>query len=296
MMNTYGFSQRRGCRLVSVWRTTHRYKSRRPDDRSLREQLRVLAAQYPRYGSPRLYDKLRQEGLAINHKRLERLYREEGLRVRRRRRKSAAEARVPAAVPTALNERWSMDFMSDATASGRKLRLFNAVDDLSREALAMYIDTSITALQVIRVLDRAAKDRGKYPAAIVCDNGPEFRSRELDRWAHQHGVKLDFIDPGKPTQNCFIESFNGRVRDECLNLNWFFDLADARRTIAGWMWEYNEVRKHGSLGRKTPRQFAEDWKSAMETAENAKDAFPALPTAPAADDSQDSNNPGKVTL
>ena len=297
LVEMYGLSQRRSCRLISVWRTTHRYSARRADDTALREQLRTLAARYPRHGSPRLCDKLRQDGVRINHKRLERIYREERLMVKRRRRKSAAQARVPAPLPARLNERWSIDFMSDATASGRKLRLFNAVDDFSREAIAMEFDTSITALQVGRILDRAAAERGAYPSAIVCDNGPEFASRELDRWAHQHGVKLDFIDRGKPVQNCFVESFNGRVREECLNLHWFIDLADARRTIAGWMREYNEDREHGSLGKKPPRLFAMQWKSAMETAENAQGAFTALPTAPAAaDEINNANNPAERTL
>ncbi len=233
----------------------------------------------------------------INHKKLERIYREERLMVKRRRRKNAAQARVPAPLPTRLHQRWSIDFMSDATANGRKLRLFNAVDDFSREAIAMDVDTSITALLVARILDRVAAQRGAYPSAIVCDNGPEFASRELDRWAHQHGVRLDFIDRGKPVQNCFIESFNGRVRDECLNLHWFVDLADARRTVAAWMREYNEERRHSSLGRKTPHQFAAEWKSAMETAENAQNAFTAVPTAPTAIESiEDANNPAELTL
>ena len=202
LMETYGLSQRRSCSLASVWRTTHRYRSKRASDEPIRTQLRTLAARYPRYGSPRLCDKLRQDGLMINHKKLERIYREERLMVKRRRRKSAAEARVPAATPTRLNERWSMDFMSDATANGRKLRLFNLVDDFSREAVAMYVDTSITGLGVARILDIAVAERGAHPAAIVCDNGPEFRSRALDRWAHQRGLKLDFIERGKPVQNC----------------------------------------------------------------------------------------------
>ena len=297
LVETHRLSQRRSCRLVSVWRTTQRYKAKREDDESVRAQLRTLAARYPRHGSPRLCDKLRQDGVTINHKKVERIYREERLMVKRRRRKTTAQARVPSPLPAGLNQRWSMDFMSDATAGGRKLRLFNAVDDFSREAIAMDVETSITALQVARILDRVAEERGAYPAAIVCDNGPEFASRELDRWAHQHGVKLDFIDPGKPVQNCFIESFNGRVREECLNLHWFIDLAEARRTVSGWMREYNEERGHSSLGRKTPRQFAADWTSAMETAENAQGAFTAVPTAPAVtDETRDANNPTKLTL
>jgi len=297
LVQTYRFSQRRSCRLISVWRTTHRYRAKRGNDESLREQLRVLAARYPRHGSPRLCDKLRQEGIVINHKKLERIYREERLMVKRRRRKSAAAARVPAPLPTRLNERWSIDFMSDALRNGRKLRIFNAVDDFSREAIAMFVDTSITSIAVARILDRVAVARGAYPAAIVCDNGPEFASREFDRWAHQHGVKLDFIDRGKPVQNCFVESFNGRVRDECLNLNWFIDLADARRTVAAWMREYNQERRHSSLGKRSPNDFAAQWRRAMETAENAESAFTAVTTAPTAtEEISNANNPGQVTL
>ncbi|HLQ46238.1 MAG TPA: IS3 family transposase, partial [Planctomycetaceae bacterium] len=214
LIERYRLSQRRSCRLISVWRTTHRYRRKRPDDEALRVRLRTLAERYPRHGSPRLCDKLHQDGIQINHKKLERIYREERLMVKKRRRKSAAQARVPSPLPRRLNERWSIDFMSDALADGRKLRLFNAVDDFSREAIAMFLDTSITAARVIQILDRVASERGGYPASIVLDNGPEFISRALDRWAYQHGIKLDFIDPGKPVQNCFVESFNGRVREE----------------------------------------------------------------------------------
>ncbi len=187
--------------------------------------------------------------------------------------------------------------MSDALADGRKLRLFNAVDDFSREAIAMFLDTSITAARVIQILNRVASERGAYPASIVLDNGPEFISRALDRWAHQHGIKLDFIDPGKPVQNCFVESFNGRVREECLNLHWFIDLSDARQTVASWMREYNQERQHSSLGKRTPHEFAERWRSAMETAENANSALPSVPTAPTATEKiNNANNPARLTL
>jgi len=211
----------------------------------------------------------------VNHKKLERIYREERLMLKRKRRKRAAHARVPAALPTKANERWSMDFMSDS-AGGRTIRMFNLVDDFTREALAMDVDIGMSGLQVARILDRVAAERGAYPAAIVCDNGTEFTSDALDQWAYSRGVKLDFIDRGKPVQNCFVESFNGRVRDECLSAHWFVSLADARTIVGNWMREYNQEREHGSL-RMTPREFRN---RAMETAENAA-AFPALPTAPA---------------
>lgn len=213
----------------------------------------------------------------INHKRVYRLYREEGLMVRKRSRKKLKRARIPASSPLHPNVRWSMDFVSDAIATGRKFRTLNVVDDCSREALGMEVDFSLPALRVVRVLDRIAEERG-YPGSIVLDNGPEFISVALGEWAEKHGVELVFIQPGKPTQNCYVESFNGRFRDECLNENWFTSLDDARRVIAAWMHDYNEVREHGTLG-MTPREFART--RAMERVENAKGAFPTLPTAPA---------------
>jgi putative transposase len=197
--------------------------------------------------------------MIVNHKRVYRLYREEGLAVRKRPRKRLARARVAALVPTAPNERWSMDFVSDSLANGRKFRVFNVVDDCTREALVMEADTSITGERVVRLLEEAAAKRGAYPSAIVCDNGPEFISRVLEEWAETHGVKLEFIQPGKPVQNCFVESFNGRFRDECLNENWFVTLGDARRIITAWKGLYNELREHGSLGGLTPREFARQW-------------------------------------
>jgi putative transposase len=158
-----------------------------------------------------------------------------------------------------------MDFVSDSLADGRKLRVFNVVDDYSREALIMAVDTSIGGQRVARLLDEQAVVRGAYPKSIVCDNGPEFISHALDQWAEEHGVKLEFIQPGKPVQNCFIESFNGRFRDECLNENWFVSLADARSIIAAWNKHYNEEREHGSLGGLTPREFARQWSLRADT-------------------------------
>lgn len=231
----------------------------------LRQRLRELAAEYPRYGYWRLYRKLRREGAVVNHKRVYRLYREEGLSVRKRPRKRLARARVPASVPIAPNVRWSMDFVSDSLADGRKLRVFNVVDDYSREALIMKVDTSIGGQRVARLLDEQAAVRGEYPQSIVCDNGPEFTSRVLDQWAEEHGVRLEFIQPGKPVQNCFVESFNGRFRDECLNESWFVSMADARRIIATWKEQYNGVREHGSLGGLTPNEFARQWSLRADT-------------------------------
>ena len=258
-------SERRSCRLVRVCRATQRYMHKRSDDDRLRARLRELATAFPRYGYWRLYRKLRREGVMVNHKRVYRLYRDEGLIVRKRPRKRLARARVMMSVPIGPNERWSMDFVSDSLGDGRKFRTFNVVDDCTREALVIEVDTSLTGHRIVRLLEEAATFRGAYPRAIVCDNGPEFISHVLDEWADTHGVKLQFIQPGKPVQNCFVESFNGRLRDECLNQNWFINLGDARRIIGAWLVEYNERREHGSLGGLTPREFAQQWSLRVNT-------------------------------
>jgi putative transposase len=198
---------------------------------------------------------LRREGVQANHKAVYRLYREEGLAVRRRKRKRVSAPRRPMVLPQRLNERWSMDYMSDVLRGGRRIRIFNVVDDLSHEALASEVDTSFPARSVIQALDEVAMERG-YPERIVCDNGPEFRSRILDEWAYERGVSLDFIQPGKPVQNPFVESFNGKMRDECLNVHWFADLVDARARVREWREDYTKVRPHSSLGQRTPSEFA----------------------------------------
>ena len=215
-----------------------------------------LAAQRRRLGYRQLTRVLRREGPPINHKCVQRVYQEEGLQVRRRRRKRrAAVPRVPVPVPTRPNERWSMDFVRDTLGDGRVFRCFTLVDDCTRECPTIETDFSLSGKRVVRVLDRVAAVRG-YPRAIVFDNGPEFVSAALDEWAHRHGVLLDFIDPGKPVQNAFIESFNGTFRDECLNENWFVSLIDARRTIEAWRIDYETERPHSRLKDVTPREFA----------------------------------------
>jgi putative transposase len=252
----YGLSERRASRLVGVARSTVRYRARRIDPEALCTRLRALAAERPRAGYRTLWRCVRREGFAVNHKRVHRLYRREGLALRRRdRKKRTREAREPIAAPTRLNQRWSMDFMRDTLASGRAFRTFNVVDDLSRESRAIEIDHSLPGLRVVRTLDAIAAVHG-YPDEIVCDNGPEFTGRALDQWAYQHGVRLRFIEPGRPVQNAIVESFNGRVRDECLNQHWFLDLADARRIIAAWRQDYNTRRPHSALGGRTPEEFA----------------------------------------
>lgn len=192
----------------------------------------------------------------VNHKKVLRLYREEGLAVARRRRKKkhVAVARVPLPRPSQRTERWSMDFVSDALADGRTFRCFTMVDDFTRESPAIEVAQSIPAWRVIHVLDRLAASVG-LPKSIVCDNGPEFAGKALDIWAYERGVTLQFIRPGKPVENAFIESFNGKFRDECLNTHWFTSLSDAQRAIEAWRVEYNEVRPHKNLGRRTPAEF-----------------------------------------
>lgn len=195
--------------------------------------------------------------MTVNHKRVYRLYREEGLTVRRRGRKRVSrEARLPLPAPVGPNELWSLDFMSDALAWGRRVRLLCVIDAFTRESLAIEVDTSLPAWRVAQVLDRLIVGRGQAPAEIVMDNGPELTSRALDQWAYERGVRLRFIQPGKPIQNAFIESFNGRLRDECLNEHWFLSLADAQRITEEWRVDYNRNRPHTSLGNLTPLEFS----------------------------------------
>jgi putative transposase len=229
--------------------------SRRQDE-PLRAALRAVAMARPRFGYRRLHVLLRRDGWACNHKRVYRLYRAECLAVRRRRRrKLAAGCRVVLPVPTRPHARWSMDFMGDTLARGRTFRTLNIVDDGSRECLAIEVDHGLSGQRVARVLSHLATTR-PLPQQIVVDNGPEFTSRALDAWAYAHGVELHFIRPGKPVDNAFIESFNGKFRDECLNGHWFLDLTEARTTIEAWRRDYNEVRPHSALGNRTPTEYA----------------------------------------
>jgi putative transposase len=239
---------------VQAARSSVRYRSRRPSRSSERERLRTLAAEKTRWGYRFLHRMLRREGHLLNHKVTYRLYREErlGLRRGRRRRRSGAP-RQAMPTPTCANERWSMDFVSDSLAHGRRFRALTIVDDSSRECPAIEVDTSLPAERVIEVLERIGAERG-FPKAIVMDNGPEFISRALEQWAYARAVQLIHIEPGKPVQNAFIESFNGTFRNECLNQHWFLSLTDARRTIEAYRIEYNTVRPHSSLGYRTPEE------------------------------------------
>jgi putative transposase len=248
-------SVQHACGLIELSRSSYYHKPARPDDEALRTAIRKVAEERRRWGYRRIVVKLRREGWSDNHKRIGRIYREEGLQVRRRKRKRISRGeREPLVTATRVNQVWAMDFVSD-TAGGRTVRMLTIVDCYSRESPTIETDTSIGGARVCRVLERLVEERGE-PEQIMIDNGPEFAGSALDAWAHRHGVKLHFIEPGKPSQNGYIESFNGKLRDECLNENWFMDLADCRRTVEAWRQDYNTERPHSSLGNQTPMEFA----------------------------------------
>jgi putative transposase len=250
-------SLRRACRLVALSTATWRYQRHgRVDNTQLLARLQAHAAARPRFGYRRLHTLVEREGLVVNHKRVHRVYQAAHLQVRRRQRKRLTRGeRVPIVPPRDRGERWSMDFMADTLADGRSLRLLNVVDDFTRECLAIEVDRSLPGARVTRVLARLQATVG-LPRTIIVDNGPEFASRALDAWAYANGLELRFIRPGKPIENAYVESFNGKCRDECLNEHWFVSVADAQRIIEAWRIDYNTVRPHYSLGQQTPAAFA----------------------------------------
>jgi putative transposase len=254
-------SQRRACGLMGIDRGTFRYQRRRVEDHRLRVRLRELAEARRRFGYRRLQVLLVREGWQVNHKRVYRLYVEEKLGLRRkrgRRRRAPGAARVVLAPPTEPDQVWTMDFTQDAFASGQRFRTLNLMDGFSREAVEIEVDTCLPGLRVVRVLE-GLKAQGRKPKHIIIDNGTEFTSQVLDRWAYENAVQLHFITPGRPMENGYIESFNGKFRDECLNENWFMDLHDAREKIAAWRWDYNHVRPHSALGYQTPMELIRGW-------------------------------------
>jgi len=252
VMTAAKVSERRACRYTGFARSTQRYRPSRFDT-ELAARLETLAILKPRWGYRRLQWLLGRQGVLVNRKRVQRVYRAAGLHVRRRRRKRVSVARLPARAPTQPNERWSMDFVSDTLGDGRAFRTFTLVDDCTRECPGLLVDVALRAARITQFLD----DLEALPTTLVCDNGPEFTSQHFDQWAHERGITLHFIQPGKPIQHCFIESFNGRLRDECLNETWFVTLRDAQRTIEAWRVEYNVARPHSGLAGRTPREFAE---------------------------------------
>lgn len=254
-MQHFGLSERRACRLLGLSRTAMRYCPQPRNDEALRSRLKKLAERYNRYGYLMLHGLLRNEGLVQNKKRTYRLYTEMGLQVRTKRRKKLIRPRVPLDLPRCAGERWSIDFVHDQLSCGRRFRVLNVVDDYSRECVGQLIDVSISGQRLARYLDQLAEQRS-VPTTIVCDNGTELTSKAMFFWSQSRGVKLHFIQPGKPTQNAFVESFNGKFRDSCLNQQWFRDLFEARRVINKWREHYNNVRPHSSLGYLPPAVFA----------------------------------------
>ena len=248
----YSVSQRRACRLIGCNRKSARHVSVRPSDTALREAMTQLAEQKPAWGYRMLHGALRLDGWMLNHKKAYRLYREEQLGLKRKhKRRLKCEKRGAARPVTAPNERWSMDFIHDRLSDGRSFRTLNLTDAFTRQCLAQEVDTSLTAKRVVRVLEAVKETRG-VPQTIRVDNGSEFRSKALDLWAYKNQVKLEFIEPGKPTQNGQIESFNGRFRAECLDQEWFTSLQEAREMIEAWGLGYNSQRPHSSLSYLPP--------------------------------------------
>lgn len=256
MVAEYGVSERRACKLLEMDRSSYRYEPRPERNAALREELIRLARQKPRYGYRRLGVLLERRGQRVNHKRLYRIYREEHLAVRRLRRKRLVRPPAPVAVLVKANQEWSMDFVMDGLATGRVLRMLTVVDGYTRECLAIEVDSCLSSRRVTRVLEWIIEQRGA-PEAIRCDNGPEFTSRHFLAWCEERRIGLIHIQPGRPMQNGWVESFNGRFRDECLNANWFTTMADARQKIEQWREEYNYERPHSSLGYRTPTEFAD---------------------------------------
>lgn len=256
-MKAYRLSERRACNVFKFPRATIRYKSvSKRDDTIIRMRIKELAESRPRFGYRRIGVLLRREGYLINIKRVRRIYSEEKLAVRtKRRKKITSQRRCLPPRASRINECWSMDFVADRLEDGRKIRALTIVDNYSRECLAIFVDKGLTGIEVVQTLEKLRHQR-ELPDTIITDNGSEFVSKAMDFWAYQSGVKIHFIKPGKPTQNAFIESFNGSLRDECLNTNVFSSIKDAREKIEAWREDYNEFRPHSSIGNLTPKEFA----------------------------------------
>lgn len=281
MREQYAASERRVCGLLSIAVSSYRYRSSRADE-DLRTRLVELAREKPRFGYRRLQVLLQRSGEVVNHKRIYRVYREAGLCIRRKKRKHCARIGQPLRRCTAANQEWDFDFVHDAIAAGRAIRVLSVVDAFTRECLALEVDTSFASRRVTRVLEEIVVERG-LPQSIRCDNGPEMTSRHFLAWCLEKKIELVHIQPGKPTQNGRVESFNGRLREELLRVSWFENLFDARRKISEWRKDYNEQRPHSSLGYQTPKEFAATAKAkdlytakAEEGASNAS-PFPRTP-------------------
>lgn len=264
LCQTYEASQRRACQVLGADRTSIRYRSCKPDDGIVRGRLRELATVRRRFGYRRLHLLLQREGAHMNHKKLRRLYAEERLQVRRRGgRKRALGTRAPITLPQGPNQRWSLDFVSDTFTDSRRFRILAVVDDFTRECLCLVADTSLSGIRVARELDTIVAERGR-PAMCVSDNGTELTSMAILRWSQETEIDWHYIAPGKPQQNAFVESFNGRLRDELLNETLFVSLAHAREVLADWRNDYNTVRPHSALGNLPPAAYAELSASVMQ--------------------------------
>jgi putative transposase len=284
----YAASERRVCGLMGMAVSSYRYQTTRCDDQ-LRTRLVELAREKPRFGYRRLHVLLFRSGEAVNHKRVHRVYREAGLSIRRKKRKHCVRVGQPLLARTAANQEWALDFVHDAVECGRAIRVLSVVDAYTRECLALEVDTSFASRRVTRVLEAIMVERGQ-PGSIRCDNGPEFTSRHFLAWGMEQKIEVVHIQPGKPTQNARVESFHGRLREECLNVSWFQNLFDAKRKIAAWRTECNEERPHSSLGYLTPNEYAarettsygKDACQKRASSENAEERVSHFPTAPAA--------------
>jgi putative transposase len=296
LCSAFEVSERRACSVLGAERASVRYRSRRPDDAALRMRLRELAAQRRRFGYRRLHILLTREGLVMNHKKLRRLYREERLQVRRRSgRKRALGTRAPIALPQGSNQRWSLDFASDALSDGRRFRILVIVDDFTRECLALIADTSLPGLRVVRELDAVIAARGR-PAMCVSDNGTELTSMAILGWSQQRQVEWHYIAPGKPQQNAFAESFIGRLRDELLNETLFGSLSHAREALAIWKDDYNTVRPHSGVGNLPPVAYAKLSVPVMQRAGALRYTDGSAPRPVASPSQQGSNQPGTLLI
>lgn len=255
LRSTFGPSERRACELMKIAVSSYRYRSRRQGDGELREKLVGLAGEKPRFGYRRLHVLLKRSGERVNHKRLWRVYRKAGLCVKRKKRKRRVSRGLTTQMLSRANQEWALDFVHDVLGTGQRVRVLSVLDAYTRECLALEVDTSFASRRVTRVLERLTAERGR-PESLRCDNGPELTSRHFLAWCVERKIQLVHIEPGRPMQNGRVESFQGKFRDECLNVNWFRNLWEAREKVASWRREYNQTRPHSSLGYQTPEAFA----------------------------------------
>lgn len=274
MIEQFDLSERRACGLVGLSRDSYRNPPIvHPEDAALSAAIVDIAHARRRFGYRRIHDMLRSEFPGVNHKRVYRLYCDANLAVKKRRKaKRPSTERIPLQIAAAVNEVWSMDFVSDSLVDGRRIKCLTVADDFSHESVDIAVDFGISGLYVTRLLDQAAIFRG-YPAAVRTDNGPEFTSRAFIAWTQKHGIRHLLIQPGKPMQNGYIESFNGKFRDECLNEHWFETVSQARSVIAAWRKDYNEVRPHSSCQRMPPAKYAARHRQHPGAVETASDSI-----------------------